>query len=177
MATGIIYQWFGDETDPAANAPTAAAATASSGAAPTNGSQMRWRDRQFSASTDQTVHLHFLLPSNYSSGGTLNVLWHSTDTTGNVLFKTAYALCHLASEGTPTDFDALAFGTVTSTSAIAVPGTAGYTKQTSIDLGVTGAHAGDILVVMFGRDADDGSDTAASVTKWREPWSLSFTTV
>ena len=177
MATGRLFQNFGAESDPSTNAPAAVAYTASSAGAPTNGAVLRFRSRDFDAATDESIQLTFLLPSNYSSGGTLNVSWLTTVTTGNVVWKTSYVLIHPSSEGTPTDYDAGAFTTVTSQAAVAVPGTAGYVKQQALDLGVTGAHAGDLLTVMFGRDADNASDTAAADVKLLEPWLLSFTII
>lgn len=177
MPTGIVYGWFGNETDPASNAPAAVASTASSVAAPTNGQQLRFRSRDFDSATDEGIFFYCQFPSSYSSGGTLNLNWLTTVTSGNVVWKTAYALVHPASEGSPTDLDAAVFGTVTSQTAVAVPGTAGYVKQSSFDLGISGAHAGDLLVVYLARDADAASDTAAADIKLLEPWSVSFTTV
>lgn len=177
MATGRLFQAFGAESDPAANAPSTAAATASSGSAPTNGSQLRFRTRDFDPTTDETLHLAFWLPSNYSTGGTLNISWLTAATSGNVVWKTAWVLIHPSSEGTPTDLDAASFGTVTAQTAAATPGTAGYVKQSALDLAVTGAHAGDLLRVMLGRDADNASDTCANDARLVEPWYLSFTTV
>lgn len=175
MATGRIYQHFGDETDPATNAPAAVASTASSTAAVTNGPQLRFRSRDFDATTDESIMLYFQLPSNYLSGGALNIEWISTNTSNAVVWKTAWVLIHPSSEGSPTDLDAAVFGTVTSASAATVPSTAGQVKQTSIDLGVTGAHANDLLVVMLGRDANHGSDTNTVDAKLLEPWLLTFT--
>lgn len=172
MTTARIYQAFGQESDPAANAPAAVASTASSGSAPTNGSQLRFRSRDFDASTDETIHLAFWLPSNYLSGGTLDISWLTTVTTGNVVWKTASVLVHPASEASPTDLDAAVFGTVTAQTAAAVPATAGQVTQSSFSLGITGGHAGDLLRVMLGRDADNTSDTAAADLKLLEPWFL-----
>ena len=177
MGSARILQYFGDETDPAANAPAAVASTASSTAAVSNGHQLRFRSRDFDQTTDEGVFLYFALPSNYSSGGTLTFSWLTTLTSGNVVWKTAYVLIHPSSEGTPTDLDAAVFGTVTAQTAVAVPATAGQVKQSAFDLGVTGGHAGDLLAVYLGRDADHASDTAAGDIKWLEPWILSFTTV
>lgn len=177
MPTGVVYQWFGDETDPAANAPATVAATASSGSAPANGQQLRFRSRDFDASTDEGVFFHATLPTSYSSGGTLNISWLTTATANDVVWKTAWVVVHPSSEASPTDFDAAVFGTVTAASAVTVPGTAGYVKQQSITLGVTGAHAGDHLVVYLGRDADNVADTCTADVKLLEPWSISFATV
>ncbi len=177
MATGRLLLWFGDETDPASNAPAAVASTASSASAPTNGQQLRFRSRDFDQSTDEGLFWYVALPSNYSSGGTVNLNWLTTVTSGNVVWKTGFVVVHPASEGSPTDLDAAAIGTVTAASAAAAPGTAGQVKQTSIDVGVTGAHAGDLLVVYVGRDADNASDTVAADVKLLEPTSITFTTV
>lgn len=177
MATGRLLLFFGDETDPASNAPAAVASTASSASAPSNGQQLRFRSRDFDQSTDEGIFWYIALPSNYSSGGTLNLNWLTTVTSGNCVWKTGFVVIHPSSEGTPTDLDAAAIGTITAATAAAAPGTAGYVKQTSIDLGVTGAHAGDLLVVYLGRDADNGSDTVAADVKLLEPTSITFTTV
>lgn len=174
MGTGRIYQWFGDETEPAANPFTAAAATSSAGAAPTNGVALRLRARTVDAATDQTIQLMFALPSNYASGGTLSFKFSGVSS-GNVIWKTAYALIHPASEATPTAWSAASFGTVSTTTAAAASNT-GYMKEVSIDLGVTGAHGGDLLAVLLGRDADNVSDTAAACS-FLEPWLLTYTTV
>src|SRR5512139_3310162 len=115
MPTARIFQSFGDETDPAANAPAAVASTASSTAAPSNGHQLRFRSRDFDQTTDEALFFYFQLPSNYSSGGTLGFNWLTTLTSGNVVWKSAYVLVHPSAEGTPTDLDAGVTGTVTAT--------------------------------------------------------------
>lgn len=177
MGTGRLYQAFGDEVD-TSSAPSAVTTVSSAGAAPTNGTVVPFRVRDFDAATDESIALSFWLPSNYSSGGTLNITWLCTGaTSGNVVWKTAFLLVHPASEGAPTDLDAASYGTVTSSSALAVPGTAGQTKQSALDLAVTGAHAGDVLEVFFGRDANNASDTAAADVRLKDKWYLSFTTV
>jgi len=176
VGTARIQQMFGDETDSAAS-PAAVTASASSGTAPTNGSVLKYRTRALDASVDNDFHFHFLLPSNYASGGTLVVQWLSVATSGIVIFKTAYLLVHPSTEASPTDLDAASFGTVTSQAGVSPPLVSGQIKQTSIDLGVTGAHAGDGLIVLFGRDADNAGDTCASPALLREPWQLVVNTV
>jgi hypothetical protein len=171
--TARIYQWFGDESDPATNPPAAVAAEASGAAAPTNGQQLRRRIRGFDAGTDEGIFLVFVLPSNYSSGGTLTFQWSANATSGDVIWKTAYAL---ATFGT-TDFDGVAFGTVTAASAQTASGTAGVEVSKTIDLGVTGATAGQRLYVYLGRDADNIADTMTGDAELVEPWLFTFTTV
>lgn len=174
MATARIFVWYGDETDPATNAPAAVASEASGAAAPTNGQQLRRRHRAFDSTTDEGIFLIFTLPSNYSSGGTLSFRWTTNATSGNVIWKTGYAL---STVGT-TDFDGLAIGTVTAAAASAANATAGVETAVSIDLGVTGAVAGNILYVYLGRDADNASDTVnANDAELAEPILLTFTTV
>jgi hypothetical protein len=173
MAIARHYQCFGDETDPASNAPAAAASEASGAAAPSNGQQLRRRFRGFDASTDEGIFLTFLLPSNYASGGTLTFRYSATATSGNVVWKTGWAL---STPGT-TDFDGVAIGTVTAAAANAVPGTSGVEKTVAIDLGVTGAAVGDVLYVYLARDADHASDTATGDAELCEPWFLSHNIV
>lgn len=174
MATARIYGWFGDETDPASNAPAAVASEASGAAAPANGQQLRRRIRGFDSATDEGIFLIFSLPSNYASGGTLSFRYSSNATSGNVVWKTAFAL---STPGT-TDFDGVAFGTVTAAAANATPATAGVAKTVSIDLGVTGAAVGDTLYVYLGRDADNAADTVNSDdAELCEPWFLTYTVI
>lgn len=177
MATTRQHGWFGSETDPASNPPTALATTASSGSAPTNGPQLRWRSRAFNKDTDQSILLYFSLPSSYYSGGALIFKYLTTVTSGAVVWKWALVIVHPASEGSPTDLDAAVLGSVTAVTANTVPATAGQTKEMSIDLALSGAHGGDLLVVMLGRDADNAADTASADVLLTEPWYLTFTTI
>lgn len=171
--TARIYQWFGDETDPASNAPALVASEASGAAAPTNGHQLRRRYRGFDSTTDEAIFLTFVFPSNYVSGGTLTFRYSTNATSGDVVWKHAYAL---TTPGT-TDFDGVAFGTVTAAAADTVPGTAGVEKTVTLDLGITGAQAGQVLYVYLGRDADAAGDTmTGNDAELCEPWLLTFTT-
>jgi hypothetical protein len=116
------------------------------------------------------VFFTFLLPSNYASGGTLTFRYSTDATSGNVVWKTGFAV---STPGT-TDFDGVAIGTVTAVAADAVPSTAGVEKSVAVDLGVTGATAGSVLYVYLGRDADNASDTVNSNdVELCEPWILS----
>lgn len=173
--TARILQWAGDEQFPATNAAGGGAWTteASGAAAPTNGQQLRRRYLPFDPTTDEGVFFVYLIPSNYVSGGSLTFRWSSNATTGNVIWKTAYAL---STPGT-TDFDGVAFGTVTAASAQATSATAGIEVSKTIDLGISGATAGQVLYVYLGRDADNASDTMdANDAEFCEPWMLAFTT-
>lgn len=174
MATKRIALYWGDETDPASNAPSAVTTVASSGSAPTNGPQLLFRVRDFDKDTDETTMFWLKLPSDYASGGTLIFDWFSTVTTNNVYWKTAWVLIHAESEGAPTDLDAAVLGTVTVAAASAAPATAGYVKEVTISLGLTGAHPGDELCIMLGRDADNASDNHAADARVREPIYFSY---
>jgi hypothetical protein len=173
MGSARHYGHFGDEVDPASNAPAAVVSEASGAAAPSNGQQLRRRFRGFDQTTDEGIFLTFVLPSNYSSGGTLTFRYSTSVTSGNVVWKTGYAL---STPGT-TDFDGVAIGTITPATASAVPASAGIEKSVSIDLGMTGATVGQVLYVYLGRDADHASDTAAADAELCEPWILTHTTV
>lgn len=172
MGTARFYSRFGDETDPASNAPAATAAEASGASAPSNGHQLRRNIRGFDASTDEAVFIAYVLPPNYVSGGTLVFRWSANATSGNVIWKTGYAL---STNGT-TDFDGLAIGTVTPASAQAASATAGVEVSKSITLGITGAVAGQTLWVYLGRDADNASDTMTGDAELCEPWYLEVNT-
>lgn len=177
MATARWPVYFADCTDPAANAPSAVTHVASSTAAPSNGSQLRFTVRDFDSATDETMFLKVRLPGDYASGGALITNWLSVATSGNVVWKWAWVLIHPSSEGTPTDLDAAAFGTVTAEAAVATPATAGHVKEQTISLGLTGAHPGDLLYVMLGRDADNASDTMnANDARLLEPMTLTYST-
>ncbi len=173
--TARVYFRWGDEIDPATNAPdTAATGTEASGAAaPTNGQQLRRKFRGFDSATDEGTFFVHVLPSNYVSGGSLTFDWSSNATSGNVIWKTGYAL---STQGT-TDFDGLAIGTVTAASAQACSATAGVEVTKTIDLGVTGATAGQKIYIYLGRDADNASDTVnANDAELAQPILFTYTT-
>lgn len=175
MGTAKFYLWPGDEFFPSTNAAGGGAwSTENSGAsAPTNGPILPREFLPFDASTDEGVFWLFRIPANYASGGTLAFDWTSNATTGNVIWKTAYAL------STPgaTDFDGLALGTVTPATASATQGTAGVEKPQAIDLGITGAVAGQKLYVYLGRDADNVADTMSGDAELCPGFYLSVETI
>lgn len=177
MGTGRILQYFGDEIAPSTNPPGAVSSADSSATAPTNGAKVARRWRPFDPTTDQTMQLNYLLPSNYSSGGSITFEWSVGTNTGNVVWKYAYCLIHKSGEGSPTVITSTVFGTV-GTTTVAAAATNDLAKATTIDLGVTGAHAGDTLAVMLGRDADNAADTINAFSiAFIEPWLFTYTTV
>ena len=172
MGTARVILTPGDDID--TSAPPAAWATDSSaGTPPSNGLATVTRFRGFDAASDEAIAFNIVLPSNYSSGGTVVFRFASAAaTSGNCVWKYAYAL---ERPGT-TDWDGIVYGTV-STTTVATSATAGIATSVSVDLGVSGAAAGDILCIFLGRDADNGSDNLAGDAEFRAPWSVSWSTV
>lgn len=110
---------------------------------------------------DQSTDWHWLwsivLPGDYVSGGTLRIKWGADVTSGNAILKAALG----AVVDSSTDTDTFSLNTVSTSSAIAVPGTSGHVKETTLAPSATSLAANQLTVVMLGRDADNGSDTAA----------------
>ena len=172
MGSARVLLWPGDDID--TSAPPAAWATDTSGGTPpSNGLATVTRFRGFDAASDEAIAFNIVLPSNYSSGGTVVFRFSSAAaTSGDCVWKYAYAL---ERPGT-TDWDGIVYGTV-STSTQTTSATAGVAKSVSLDLGVSSAAAGDILCVFLGRDADNVADTLAGDAEFRAPWSVTWTTV
>ncbi len=159
MATNTLILPLRDRDDPAANAPAANTIT-SAAAATTNAFQTEVLVLDFDATTDECTSWQFPVPSDYSSGGTVILQWLCTGaTSGNVVWKTSIYVA--TAESSDIDTSA-AFNTVDRFTAVAVPGTAGHFKQSSKALTSPGLAADRYAVLMVGRDADDGSDTAAA---------------
>lgn len=127
-----------------------------SSSTPSNGAAARFVRLQF----DQTTDEHWLwvvrIPENYLSTPQL-VFHHGADvTTGNVVWKYSFAP---NADGTD-DLDMIATNTV-GTTTVAVPGTSGVTTKTTVSPDASDLTFGRLLGIMLGRDAGDGSDTAA----------------
>jgi hypothetical protein len=111
---------------------------------------------------DPTTEEHWLwtfeLPPDYASGGTLTLVWSTKGTsTAQVVWK-ATSVCLVA--GT-TDLDAAIFDTVV-TVAGTPSATQGIATRSTVALTMTNAAAGRAIIVMVGRDCDNGSDTNAN---------------
>lgn len=146
-----------DRVDPAANAPGSTTRT-SAAAATTNAFQLRWFTLDFDQTTDKATSWQFPVPADYSSGGTVMIQWHSTPTSGNVVWKTSIYVATPGSSDIDTD---AAFNTVDNFDVEAVPGTAGQFKNSSKALTSPGLAANRWAVLMVGRDANHASDDAA----------------
>lgn len=113
----------------------------------------------FDASTKEQVCWSFRMPADYLSAPVLKVAYKmASATSGNVVIEGRVAA---VSDGDSTDVDAKAFATTNTSSATAVPGTAGFPDE--ISLALTNADslaAGDFVVLYLSRDAANGSDTA-----------------
>lgn len=88
----------------------------------------------------------------------MNIWWFATPTSGNVIWKASIYVATASSSDIDTS---AAFNAPDLSSAIAVPGTSGQHKLTSIALTSPGLAASRWAVLMVGRDADNASDTAA----------------
>lgn len=146
-----------DRVDPAANAP-GTTTTASAAAATTNAFQTRVFTLDFDQTTDENTSWQFKVPSNYVSGGTVVIQWFSTPTSGNVIWKASIYVATASSSDIDTS---AAFNAVDTSGAVAVNATSGQYKTTSIALTSPGLSADKFAIVMLGRDADAGGDTAA----------------
>jgi hypothetical protein len=114
----------------------------------------------FDAATDETVYWTDIAPQGLT--GTLTLLiWYTMGaaTSGNVVLTAAI---EAVTDGDALDLDAAAsFDTVNTSSATAVPGTAGHPDVISITLtNADSLAAGDYYRISVSRDADNGSDTA-----------------
>lgn len=158
MATSELLLDLTDRLDPASNAP-GTTTTTSGTAAVTNGQQVRIFSLDFDQSTDETTTWIIPVPANYLSGGTVNIWWYSTAlTSGNVVWKASIYVATASSSDIDTSS---VFNTVDLSAATAVPATAGQFKLTSLALTSPGLAAARWAVLMVGRDANNGSDTAA----------------
>lgn len=114
----------------------------------------------FDDTTDEIVHWTFRMPANYSSAPVIKVQYSmASATTGNVVVA-----CEVmaVSDGDAAAVDSDSYDTINTSSATAVPGTAGYLDEISLSLtNADSVAAGDWVALKFRRDADNASDTAS----------------
>jgi hypothetical protein len=158
MATGTVLLPVGAAVLPdgtASNAAPALQRVKSSAAAPTP----YFFQLAYDAATKEQAMWSFRMPADYASAPVLRVQYKmASATSGNVIIEGRLAA---VSDGDSTDVDAKAFGSANTSSATAVPGTAGYMDD--IALALTNADsvaAGDWVTAYLARDAANGSDTA-----------------
>jgi hypothetical protein len=102
----------------------------------------------------------FRMPATYASTPVVKLQYKmASATSGNVIMAARLAA---VSDGDAQDVDAKALGTVNTSAATAVPGTAGFLDEISIPLtNADSVAAGDFCVLWVARDGASGSDTAS----------------
>lgn len=138
-------------------APCGWAPITSSGGAVTNGASMRHMRALFDQSIDEHWLWPLVLPGDFVSFSALRLKYGSLVTSGAVVWKGS--LIGVV-DGTD-DTDTLVMGAVATTAGLTVPGTSGFLADTTVVPTATGLAANRLTVVMIGRDANNGSDTAA----------------
>ena len=158
MATSELILPLAAREDPASNAPALVVVT-SAAAATTNAFQVEVPVLAFDATTDECTSWPFYVPANYISGGTVIVQWMCPgDTSGDVVWKFSIYVATVASSDIDTS---AAFNTVDTLTAT-LPATAGHFATSSKALTSPGLAATRYAILMVGRDADNGSDTAST---------------
>jgi len=110
----------------------------------------------FDGVTDEHWLFSFLLPSDYSSGGTLRgTVKFTSATTGNAIMKASQA----TTTDDSTDDDALVFIAAAVSASIAADATQGQTTAFTVALTTTNMSSNRKIVIFIGRDPDNASDT------------------
>lgn len=126
----------------------------STGSQTSNSPKSTTTKARYDAATDEHLMWTRIIPANYSSGGTLRLIWKAVSaTTNSTVWKGSVA----PTVDSSTDDDAVVFNTVATTTT-AVAGTQGQTKTTLLTLTMTSVAANEKVVFFVGRDADNGSD-------------------
>ena len=177
MPTGEVLLWPGALTLPdgtSGNAFAQAQVIKSTGTAPTNGPVLHFTELLFDGTTDEHVFFPFMMPGDYSSGGTLVLNWKRASGTGaaNVVWKGAVAAITPGGTEVPNTKSLNTVATVTTAA-----GTTSQAEQTSsITLTMDAAVAGDSVDIMLGRDADNASDTLNAVDAQVRTVKFTYTT-
>ena len=110
----------------------------------------------FDGATDEHWLFSFLIPGDYSSGGTIRgTVKFTSATTGTAIMKGG----QVTSVDSSTDDDALTFAAGDLSASISAPGTQGQTIGFTIALTTTNMAVNRKIVVFIGRDPDNASDT------------------
>jgi len=122
--------------------------------------QARWLQWLFDASTDEHIMVQFVMPGNYGSAPVLKVYYKMASATSG---KVAWGAKLMAlTDGDSQDADSDEFAAANTANAT-VPGTAGYLDVISITLtNADSLAAGDHVVLVLYRDADDGTNDTAT---------------
>jgi hypothetical protein len=140
--------------DSAGNAAAQIQIKTSSGSNP----KPRWHEALFDDTTDEMLYWAFFMPDNYDSSPDLKVAFKmASATSGSVVWQAALMA---VTPGDAADMDADSFAGFNGSGQIAVPGTAGHTKEVSISLSTNDSvAAGDFVILVLRRDADSTSAT------------------
>ena len=159
MATGHILLFPGGvapDGSGTGNNTAALSYEVSAGTQTTNTPKATQLKLLFDGATDEHWLFSFLIPSDYSSGGTLRgEVKFTSATTGNAIMKGGQVTAVTGS----TDDDAIVFAAGDLSAAIAANATQGLTTSFTIALTTTNMLANDKCVVFIGRDPDNASDT------------------
>jgi hypothetical protein len=128
------------------------------GTAPTNAPVVTANKLTFDQTTDQTGMWTFRLPSDYLSGGSVFIKWSADVNTGAVIWKAGIAAIV---DGVTNLLSVAAFNAADLSATVTVPGTIGFTTETSWGLTATGVLASQLVCVFIGRRAGAAGDTAA----------------
>ena len=122
--------------------------------------QARWVQWLFDASTQEHIMTQLIMPGNYSADPVLKVYYKMASATAD---KIAWGCALMAvTDADAADMDADEFST-TNTANATVPGTAGYLDVITITLtNADSVAAGDHVVLVLYRDADDGTNDTAT---------------
>jgi hypothetical protein len=121
--------------------------------------QANWMEWLFDATTQEHIMCQFVMPGNYSGSPVLKVYYKMTSATANYIQWGAALMALTDADAQDADSDEFASANV---AYATVPGTAGYLDVISITLSnADSVAAGDHVVLVLYRDADDGTyDTA-----------------
>lgn len=113
----------------------------------------------FDDTTDEIVHWTFRMPENYASAPVLKLQYSMASATANEVIVACQVMA--VSDGDAAAIDSDSYDTVNTSSAITVPGTAGYMDEISLTLtNADSAAAGDWVAIKFSRDANNAGDDA-----------------
>lgn len=139
---------------PSVNPAALELVTSSAGPTP-NAPLVEYYQIVYDPTVDQSWFWKFTLPGNYDSGGVLRLTWATKGTNVSpVVWKAATVSLVVGT----TDADIAVFDTVV-TASDAPNTTEGITTQTTLTLSMDNAAVNRPIILMIGRDADNGSDT------------------
>ncbi len=133
----------------------------------------RYLTYAFDAGTDEMMTFSFQMPQEYASGGTLRIKWTTSVTTSTAVIWAAKVSAVTAGDAdTRAEHASSTAATVSSNTNTTE---AGREAEATITLNMDSAAAGDMIDIVFYRDADNGSDSLA-VDASLEGLNFEFTT-